>query len=148
MAYYRKDVHLFRRVSGLSWLLRCLVLSKAGRQFPFSLGGWNQMIFKLPFQAATYEATDQGRWGQASVAKAREVTRTVVSQGRQGQGPWLSIASHRSRDNRLKARHQPVSLARVSFYSIKLGWSAWVGAGSAFYRKTRAKASNQSKWNS
>ena len=44
------------------------------------------MIFKLPFQAATYKATGQGRWGQASVAKTTEVTRTVVSQGRQGQG--------------------------------------------------------------
>ena len=94
MAYYLKDIHLFRRVSGISWWLWWLVLSKAGRQFPFSLGGWNQMIFKLPFQAATYKAMGQGRWGQASVAKTTEVTRTVVSQGRQGQGLWLSIASH------------------------------------------------------
>ena len=62
---------------------------------------------------------------------------------------WGAIAfSDGYRENRLKARHQPVSLAKVSFYSIKLGWSACVGAGFAFYRKTRAKALNQSKWNS
>ena len=35
---------------------------------------------------------------------------------------WGAIAfSDGYRENRLKARHQPVSLAKVSFYSIKLG---------------------------
>lgn len=81
----------------------------------------------------------QGSWGQCG--KGTRVP------GRQRQGPWLSIGSRGSRENRLKARPQQVSLAKVSFYSARLGWSAWVEAGSAFYRRTRAEASNQSKRN-
>lgn len=48
-------------------------------------------------------------------------------------------------ENRLKARSQQVSLAKVSFYSARPGWSAWVEAGSAFYRRTRAEASISQK---
>lgn len=52
------------------------------------------MIFKLPFQAATYKAMGQDRWGQASVAKRGHRNSSVQREARAGpvtvhSVPWI-----------------------------------------------------------
>lgn len=124
MTCFWNDISSFRRVSGPGWDYydTLFYLSQAGSLLSALEAGikwYSNCLSRQPPRKRGLGLVGPGQCGKGKRShKSQRVT------GRQEQGPGQTRGSKRSRGNRLKARPHQGSLAKISFYSARLGWSA------------------------